>query len=162
MSHKFTVVAIILLTLFAATQSLAGTRNACDLITKEVVGKSSGLSITNVTAKDGGAFTSCTYETDNWQVSVGLIYYPGNKTDTDSAALAAELQMEFERDQAPYEKPEPLDGLGDAAAYYQSVDGSYHVIVVLNSGKKASGRLVISAHTRSAVLALTKAVIADM
>lgn len=160
MLQKLTVVAIILLVLFTGAQSLAGARNACDLVTKEVVEKSSGLNITKATPKDRGVFTSCTYETDNWQVSVGLIYYPGGKADKDSAALAAELQKEFERDKAPYTKPEPLAGLGDAAAYYQSVDGDYHAIVVLSSGGNASGRLVVSAHTRTATLAVTKAVLA--
>ena len=162
MSHKLTVVAIILLALFAAAQSIAGARNACDLITKEEVEKSIGLSITHVMPKDREVFTSCTCETDNWQVSVVLIYYPGGKAGKDSAALAVELQKEFEHDKAPYNKPEPLTGLGDAAAYYQSVDGSYHAIVVLNSGGNASGRLVVSAHTRTATLAVAKAVLADM
>jgi len=160
MSYKSTVFTIILLALFAAAQSHAGALNACDLITKEMVKKSSGLIITNVTSKDRGVFTSCTYETDNWQVSVGLIYYPGGKADKDSAALSAELQNEFERDKAPYKKPEPLAGLGDAAAYYQSVDGDYHAIVVLSSGGNASGRLTVSAPTHTTALAVAKAVFA--
>ena len=162
MSHKLTIVTIIFLTLFAAPQSLAGALNACDLVTKEVVEKSSGLRITNVTLKDRGVFTSCTYETDNWQVSVGLIYYPGVKADKDSAALAAELQKEFERDKAPYKKPEPLAGLGDAAAYYESLDGSYHAIVVLSSSGNVNGRLVVSALTHTATLAVAKAVLSGM
>ncbi|UCH80944.1 MAG: hypothetical protein JSW20_14590 [Nitrospiraceae bacterium] len=161
MFYKSTILVIIFLSLFCTTQSLAGELNACDLITKETVEKSSGLIITNVTSKDRGVFTSCTYDTDNWKDSIGLIYHPGGKTDKDSAALATELQEEFEHDEAPYKKPEPVTGLGDAAAYYQSADGGFHAIVVLKSGASISGRLVVSAPTRQAALAVAKAVFAD-
>ena len=159
MAHKLTAFIIILLTMISGKQSFSATPNACELITKNIVEQSSGLKITNVTAKDRGAFTSCTFETDNWQVNVGLIFYPGGKADMDSAALAKELQKEFDRDQAPYKKPEPLADLGDAAAYYQSADGDYHAIVLLNSNGHARGRLIVSAHTRDATLAVANAVL---
>jgi len=155
--HAFVLLAILLCT----AQSIAGAPSACDLITKEMVEQSSGLTITHVSARDRGAFTSCTFETNNWQVSVGIIYFPGGKIDKDSSALAAELQQEFQRDNAPYTVPEPLPGVGEAAAYYKSAEDDFHAIVMLNGTGKAAGRLIVSAHTRDTVLAVATAIVEE-
>jgi len=160
MSFRLTITAIIFFTLLTISQTILAAPNACDLITKETVVKSSGLKIINVQSRDRGVFTSCTYETDNWQINVGLIYFPGGKTGKDSGKLVAELKEEFKRDAAPYKSPKPLAGLGDAAAYYESDDGGYHTIVVLSSNGHVNGRLTVSAPTHKAALAIAKAALA--
>ena len=156
MNQKSKFIVTILLTLLIAWQSLAGKPNACDLVTKEAVEKASGLIITNVLSKDEGVFSSCTYETENWQVSVGLIYFPEIKSDMNSTMLSEELQKEFDSDKAPYTKPVPLADLGNAAAYYQSVDGDFHAIVILSSSSKVNGRLIVTAPTHLAALSVAK------
>jgi len=160
MSYKSTIVLIILFTLFTNSQSILAATNACDLVTKEVVEKYSGLKIINVRSKDRGAFTSCTYETDDWQISVGIIYFPGGKLGKNSDKLAEELQKEFERDGAPYKEPKPLADLGDAAVYYEAVDGGFHSIVVLSSSGNVTGRLVVSAPTHKAAFDIARAALA--
>lgn len=160
MWHKSAIAAIIFFSLLTGSQTVLGASDACSLVTKEVVEKYSGLKITNVSSRDRGVFTSCTFETDALFTSVGLIYYPGGKSGNNSDALAEELQKDIERDQAPYTKPKPLAGLGDAAAYYESDDGSVHVVVVLNSSGNVTGRLTVMAPAHKAALEIAKAALA--
>jgi len=160
MPQRSTIAAVILFLLLSSSRTVMGAPNACDLVSKQVVEEYSGLTISNVSSRDRGAFTSCTFETDDWQVNVGLIYYPGPGGDKDSDALAAELKQEIERDEAPYTEPTPLADLGNAAASYESVDGDFHSVVVLSSGGNASGRLVVSAPTQQAALDIARAALA--
>ncbi|MDH3327666.1 MAG: hypothetical protein OEM01_00350 [Desulfobulbaceae bacterium] len=128
-------------------------RNACDLMTKAEVEKISGVAIVNVVLRDRGTFTSCSFETDNWESTTGVIYYPGLKSVESSAALAEEIRKDIERDQAPFGIPEPVDGITDAAAYYASNDGYLHIIVA----QKGGDRIIISAKSRTAATEMAKA-----
>jgi len=127
--------------------------SACDLLTKSEVEKITGFAVTNVVMRDRGSFTSCSFETESWENSTGVIYFPGLKPVANSAALAAEIQKDMERDQASFTKPEPVDGIGDAAAYYASDDGYLHTLVM----HKGRNRIIISAKSKKATMELAKA-----
>ena len=118
----------------------AATLTACDLLTKAEVEQATGIPVTAVTPRDGGVFSSCSYEADDWVKGSGVLFYPSLSPVTGSAALADFLRQDLEKDQAPYSTPEPLDGLGDAAATYQSDDGVQSYLVV----QKGSQRIVVS------------------
>ena len=127
-------------------------RGACDFLTKEDVETITGIQVTNVIARDRGGFTSCSYETEDWQNTMGVIYYPSLAVVEDSAALADFLRQDIEKDQAPYKTPEPVEGLADAAAYYADEDGYMHFIAL----QKGSERIVVSAKSKDAVMRLAQ------
>ena len=137
----------------AADKSVQKPRSACDFFTKEDVEKITGIAVINVVLQDRDVFTSCSYETDNWENTTGVIFYPGLKTPASSPSLAEELRRDIERDQAPYKTPEPVEGIADVAAYYTDNDELMH-FMVLHQG--SDGRIIISANTREAVTELAK------
>lgn len=103
-------------------------RSACDLLTKEQVREATGLSIIKVVPQDRGTFTSCSFETDDWMQTIGLIYFPGLGTPTSAAALAEEVKADLEGDKVDYSGLETDTSIGDAAVRYQMDDGAHYVI----------------------------------
>lgn len=138
-------------------KAVKAARTACDLITRAEVEKATGITVNNVVLKDRSVFTSCSFEAENWEDTIGVIYYPGLKPAESSAALAADIKGDLERDQAPYGTPEPIEGIGDAAAYYVSHDGQLHTIVAQRGGD----RVIIGAKSRAAVTEMVKAALAS-
>jgi hypothetical protein len=128
------------------------TLTACDLLTQAEVEQATGIPVTAVTPKDGGVFSSCSYEADDWVKGSGVLYYPSLPPVAGSAGLADFLKQDLEKDQAPYTTPQPMDGLGDAAAAYQSTDGVQFYLVV----QKGSQRLVVSGPNGEALSGLAR------
>lgn len=142
----------------AETASAGPQRGACDFLTKADVETITGIQVTNVTSRDRGTFVSCSYETEDWQNTMGVIYYPSLASVEDSAALADFLRQDLEKDQAPYKTPEPVEGLGDAAAYYVDEEGFMHFVAV----QKGSQRIVVSAKSRDAAMKLAQKALQSM
>lgn len=135
---------------FAA--SAQAQRSACDLLTKEQVQQATGLAIINVVSRDRGTFTSCSFETDDWMQTIGLIYYPGLGTPASATALADEVKADLERDEVEYSSLEPDESIGDAAVRYQVDDGAMHWVVA----HRGDHRVIVSAGGSEAVTALAR------
>jgi hypothetical protein len=148
----------------ASPETLTGTagnaphRGACDFLTKEDVESITGIQVTNVTPHIRGSYTSCSYEAEDWHDTTSVIYYPFMEPVESSAALARFLGEDIEKDQAPYQMPEPVEGLGDAAAYYLDKDGTMHFVAV----QKGNARIVINAKSREAVMGLVRKALDSM
>lgn len=137
----------------AAVQSAQQQRSACDFLTKAEVEKITGIPVINMVSHDRGLFTSCSFETDNWENTTGVIFYPDLNPVANSAALAEGISKDLERDQAPYKTPIPVEGIADAAAYYTDNEEFMHFLVAQNGRK----RIVVSAKSQAAVTELIKA-----
>jgi len=127
---------------------------ACDLLTSAQVEAATGVKVVNVSEKDRGAFTTCSYEADSWEDTTGVILYPGSVVLGNSQALAEALRIDIERDEAPYQTPVPVNNLGEAAAYYPDTDGLMHFVVI----EKAGARIIVSASSKEAAFKLAGAV----
>jgi len=127
-------------------------RSACDFLTKSDWEKITGIPVLNVVSRDQGVYSSCSYETGNWEDTTGVIFYPDLNQPASSAALAEDIRKDLEKDQAPYKTPEPVEGIADAAAYYTDNDGFMHFIVAQNGRE----RIVVSAKSKTAATELIK------
>lgn len=132
----------------------AADSGACDLLTTAQVEAATGVKVVNVSEKDRGTFTTCSYEADSWEDTTGVILYPGSVILGNSQALAEALRIDIERDEAPYQTPVPVNDLGEAAAYYPDSDGLMHFVVI----EKAGARIVVSANSKEAAFTLAGAV----
>lgn len=133
-------------------------KTACDFLTKEDVEAITGIPVTNVAPRNRGTYSSCSYEAEDWRDTTGVSYYPSLDPVGSSAALAEFLGKDIEKDQAPYQTPEPVEGLGDAAAHYVDTDGTIHYIAV----QKGNSRIVINAKSKEAVLSLARKALESM
>ena len=137
----------------------AGTqRGACDFLSKEEFQAITGIEVVNVRSNDYGAYSSCSYEAEDWMNTTGVLYYPSLSAVASSAALADFLRQDLEKDQAPYKTPEPVEGLGDAAACYVDEEGFMHFVAV----QKGSQRIVVSAKSRDAAMRLAQKALQSM
>lgn len=127
-------------------------RSACTLLDPGQVSSAIGLPVVNVVERDRGAFTSCSFETDDWLQTVGLIHYPGLAT-TSAESLAAEIRADLERDAVEFVDFAVEEGFGAPAIYYRSPEGDLHALVLQPGGD----RLVITGGSRDAVLTLAGA-----
>jgi len=127
-------------------------KSACELLTSEQVQEASGIAIINVSAQDRGVFTSCSFETDDWTQTIGLIYFPGLGTPASAASLAEQVKADLERDEVEYSSLEPDESIGDAAVRYQAEDGSMHWVVAHRGGN----RIIINATTAEAATTLAR------
>ena len=135
-----------------AVKSAQQQRSACDFLTKEEVEKITKIPVLKVVSLDRGVFTSCSFETDNWENTTGVIFYPSLDPVANSAVLADVIRKDLERDQAPYKTPEPVEGIADAAAYYTDNDAFMHFMVAQNGRE----RIIVSAKSLSSVNELVK------
>jgi len=141
----------------ASKASSTADRNACDLLSKEQVEQATGLVINNVAFRDHGVFTTCSFETEDWQETIGLIYFPGLGTPANAASLAEQVKQDLEKDQVPYTNLEADSGIGDAAVFYQTDDGKLYTVVAHRGGH----RVIISARTRAAASTMAGAALSS-
>jgi hypothetical protein len=132
--------------------------SACDLLTKEQVEAATGLAIINVSARDSGVFTTCSFETDDWTQTIGLIYFPGLGVPADAASLAAQVEADLQRDQVDYVGLAADDSIGDAAVRYATPDGSMYWVVAHRGGH----RVIVNAGSVDAVTALARQALASI
>lgn len=131
---------------------------ACDLLTPEQAGQLASLVITAAAPTDHPGVSSCNYQTDQMFRGVGVTVIDPAAAVESSEALAAELAGEFTRDQAPYTGPEPVPGLGTAAARYRESDGDTWFYVIHQSGR----RIFVSAPGDPAARAVAEAVLGSV
>jgi len=137
----------------ANTAAAATQTNACDLLGKEQVEQATGLVINNVVLKDHGAFSTCNFETDRWEETIGLIYFQGLGTPDSATSLTEQLRSDLERDGVPYTNLLEDNRIGDAAASYQTDEGNLYTVVAQRGGH----RVIISARSREAASAMASA-----
>lgn len=130
---------------------------ACDFLSKEEFQAITGIAVVNVKSNDYGVYSSCSYEAEDWMNTSGVLYYPSVGTFANSAALADFLRQDLEKDEAPYKTPEPVEGLGDAAAYYVDEEGYMHFVAVQKGGE----RIVASAKSKDAAMKLAEKALAS-
>ena len=138
--------------------SAATQLSACDLLTKDQVEAASGLAINNVAARDHDVFSTCSFETDDWTKTIGLIYFPGLGSPASAEALAAQIEADLKRDEVDYAGLEPDTSIGDAAVHYQIDDGAMHIIVAHRGGH----RVIINASTSEAAATLARQALAAL
>lgn len=131
----------------AGTRQTAAGKTACDLVTQEEMAEATGVPVVKVTSRENPAFSSCSYEAEDWMKTSGILYYPSLAPVSGSAALAETLQQDLERDQAPYTTPVAGQGLGDASASYSATDQTSHFLAV----QQGSQRIVVSGPVREAL-----------
>ena len=131
---------------------------ACDFLSKEEFQTITGIAVANVKSNDYGAYSSCSYEAEDWMNTSGVLYYPSVSTVANSAALADFLRQDLEKDEAPYKTPEPVEGLGDSAAYYVDEEGYMHFVAVQKGGE----RIVVSAKSKNAAMNLAQEAMKSM
>ena len=136
----------------ALTAPVQAQPSACDLLTKEQVQQATGLTIINVVSRDRGAFTSCSFETDDWMRTIGLIYFPGLSLPSSAAALSEEVKADLERDEVEYAALETDESIGDAAVRYQVDDGLMHWVVA----QRGNHRIIVNAGSDQSVTALAR------
>jgi len=132
-------------------------RNACDLLGKDQVEMATGLVINNVVLKDHGVFSTCNFETDRWEDTIGLIYFPGLGTPLSAKSLAEQVRQDLERDGMDYANLEEDSSIGDAAVCYQTDDGKLFTIVAHRGGH----RVIISAGSREAASTMARAALSS-
>lgn len=137
----------------AKTTSAVTQSKACDLLGKELVEQATGLAINNVVLKDHGVFSTCNFETDRWEDTIGLIYFPGLGTPASATSLAEQIRQDLEKDQVPYSNLEEDSGIGDAAVCYQTDEGKLYTVVAHRGGH----RVIISARSRAAASTMASA-----
>jgi len=115
--------------LLALAIPMRADRSACSLLEADAIVKVLGRPVINVREQNRATFSSCSFETDDWQQTVGLIYFP-NLAPTTPEALAAEYRADLERDQVPYVDFAVQDGLGAPAVYYRSPEDDLHSLII--------------------------------
>jgi len=146
----FVCTAVILLLLHAPSVP-AQRVGACSFLEPEVVGAAIGLPVVNVVERDRGSFTSCSFETEDWTQTVGLIHYPGLEA-TNPDDLLAQVRADLQRDEVEFTGLAGDASLGVPAVYYRSAEGDMHALVA----QFESDRLVLTAGSRAAVFALAQ------
>ncbi len=126
-------------------------KGACALLDPQEVSTAIGLPVMNVVERDRGSFTSCSFETDDWMQTAGLIHFP-ELGATTAEKLAAEIRADMDRDGVEYADFGIEAGFDVPAVYYRSPEGDRHTVVVQAGGN----RLIISAGTRDAVFSLAQ------
>jgi len=139
-----------------ATPTLAD-RPACALLDTAEVAAALGVPVVNVREQNRATFSSCSFETDNWQLTAGLIYHP-NLPSTTAEALAVEFRADLERDAVPYADFAIEESLGVPAVYYRAPEDDFHSLVAQSGGD----RLIFTGPSRDAVLALSAAALAHL
>jgi len=138
-------------------QAVVG-KTACDLVTQGEMAETTGIPVVKVTGRENPAYSSCSYEAEDWMKTSGIIYYPSLPPVSGSTALAEALRQDLERDQAPYTTPTAGQGLGDASASYSATDQTSHFLVVQKGGQ----RVVVSGPVREALSAVAQLALARM
>lgn len=142
----------------AAEDEPASGLAACDLLTEADAARLSGLTITGHTPTEHPGISSCWYASDQMFRGVGITVIEPAAAGTTSEALAADLQAEFTRDEAPYTAPEPVAGMGIPVARYREADGDSWFY----SGYAAPRRIAVSAPGPEASRAVFEAVLARL
>jgi len=124
---------------------------ACVLLDAGAVADIIGLAVVNVVERDRGSFASCSFETDDWTQTVGLLRFPGLRAKP-ADALAAEIRADLDRDGVEYVDFSVEPGFDAAAVYYRSPEGDLHVMVI----QAEDDRLILSASSREAALELAR------
>ena len=132
-------------------------QNACDLLGKEQVEMATGLVINNVALKDHGVFSTCNFETDRWEETIGLIYFSGLGTPPSAKSLAEQVRQDLERDGVDYANLEEDGSIGDAAVCYQTDNGNLFTVVAHRGGH----RVIISAGSREAASTMARAALSS-
>jgi len=136
-----------------ATPVLAD-RPACELLDVAEVAAVLGVPVVNVREQNRATFSSCSFETDDWQLTAALIYHP-NLAATTAESLADELRTDLERDAVPFTGFTIETVLAVPAVYYRSPEDDFHSLVA----QSGSNRVIVTGPRREVVLALASAAI---
>lgn len=134
-----------------ALPSQAGESGPCSLLEADTVAEAIGIPVVNVVERVGSRFGSCSFETDDWTQTFGLIFFPGLAA-TSEEALAAEIRTDLDRDGVEYAELTVEAGLGVPAVYYRSPEGDAHTVVLQAGGD----RIILTGSNRAAVLSLAQ------